>query len=1215
MKEVYRIQLWIRHFRPVFLIALLTCSLAWGGVGISSKLTSIMVPDNDECTSAITLGVDVSCNTQSFTGVGSTASLGFVDPSCGSYIGADVWFNFIMPDSGSITIQSANLGAEDVAMALYSGPCSSLAELACDDATHTIEYSNLSLAGQILYIRVWTIESEIGSPFSLCVIDPICHAPEFTTCPGNVIKPASIMLCNAEVNYSITFTGYPSPEISYTFVGANNESGQGTGSGTKFNKGTTDIVITATNQCGSVTCSFKVEIFDNQNPVIACPSNVIIGTDPGLCSKNVSYVALADDNCPGVIVTYSPVSGSVFFKGITPVTAKAIDGSGNSSQCTFTVQVKDLEKPVVECNEMTVGTDPGKCTAIVNYNTVSATDNCNSFNIVFSPLSGSLFNKGSSSVSVTVTDASGNTSTCQFNVNVIDNINPVINCVPSITIPTTIGKCGTTMSLLAGGATDNCPGITFSNIPAPGTFLPVGTNPLTVKVTDASGNTATCITNVLVKDNEKPKINCPSNINVSTETGLCGASVSYFASAIDNCPSTFISFSKTSGSFFSVGSTLVTATVSDAEGNTATCSFTVTVKDNELPVLICPNITVGTDPGICKAVVSLNPTATDNCGIQDIFNNPFSGSEFLLGTSSVIGTAKDLSGNLANCNYTVTVIDDDAPVFIFCPDITQNADPGKCDRQVFFATNAQDNCSASTLSYSIPSGSKFNVGVTTITSTATDASGNSSTCSFDITIIDNQSPFITCPADITAGTELNECISKPVQYNSTGSDNCNALNFTYDPPQGSQLPLGTHNVLSIVTDASGNTASCNFNITIVDDIDPSIACPENIEVNNDSDLCSALVEFGLDFSDNCDGVSIESNPPSGSTFQIGMTNITATATDAAGNTSMCEFTVTVLDSQFPTLTCPSNKIDSVDIGICTKDFSYVATAIDNCGIEHVNYSPSSGSSFNIGTTTVLVIATDLHGNTKSCNFTITLNPRTEICNGEDDDCDGVTDEGCNGSDTDGDGIPDDDDNCPLVANQNQADNDCDGVGDACDACQGGDDTIDKDNNGLPDCKYPPSNYAIINSTWKCGSNKAYICHTNNKTLCVSWNSVSAHINHGDYLGPCGEANCGNNLQKLQDEYHNSFHADDVEDNHELIIEIFPNPSKGEFSLMIDGLEEGTSIIEIINSSSVTVLSHKFNSNQHQQKVSISASHLEAGCYYLRIDNNDLKFYKKLIIIP
>ena len=135
-----------------------------------------------------------------------------------------------------------------------------------------------------------------------------------------------------------------------------------------------------------------------------------------------------------------------------------------------------------------------------------------------------------------------------------------------------------------------------------------------------------------------------------------------------------------------------------------------------------------------------------------------------------------------------------------------------------------------------------------------------------------------------------------------------------------------------------------------------------------------------------------------------------------------------------------------------------------------------------------------------------INPNAvEVCDGVDNNCNGNIDEGF---DADGDTVADCFDNCPDQPNTDQADSDCDGVGDVCDLCDGGDDSIDNNNDGLPDCAFPPAFEDII-ADWKCGNNKVFICHVGNNThtICVNKNAIDAHIGHGDYLGPCGSANC------------------------------------------------------------------------------------------------------------
>ncbi|MBK8923227.1 MAG: choice-of-anchor D domain-containing protein [Saprospirales bacterium] len=132
----------------------------------------------------------------------------------------------------------------------------------------------------------------------------------------------------------------------------------------------------------------------------------------------------------------------------------------------------------------------------------------------------------------------------------------------------------------------------------------------------------------------------------------------------------------------------------------------------------------------------------------------------------------------------------------------------------------------------------------------------------------------------------------------------------------------------------------------------------------------------------------------------------------------------------------------------------------------------------------------------------------EVCNGLDDDCDGDIDEGF---DQDNDGIADCFDSCPAVANPGQDDADCDGVGDACDLCDGGDDSVDLNNDGLPDCAYPPP-FEDILPAWICDNNNhmVYICHKPDNqviTLCVDYHAIGGHLGHGDYLGPCDNTFC------------------------------------------------------------------------------------------------------------
>jgi hypothetical protein len=107
--------------------------------------------------------------------------------------------------------------------------------------------------------------------------------------------------------------------------------------------------------------------------------------------------------------------------------------------------------------------------------------------------------------------------------------------------------------------------------------------------------------------------------------------------------------------------------------------------------------------------------------------------------------------------------------------------------------------------------------VTTVTAVATDAAGNTATCSFTVTVVDTQAPTITCPANVTAiaGSAGAPCVN--VSYPApTYGDNCPGATVACSPAPGSCFPIGTTTVTCTATDASGNSTSCSFVVTTFD---------------------------------------------------------------------------------------------------------------------------------------------------------------------------------------------------------------------------------------------------------------------------------------------------------------------------------------------------------------------------------------------------------------
>lgn len=133
-----------------------------------------LVP-NDYCADAIPLTVGSSCSPANYTSVYATAEAGSVapNPTCGLYQGGDVWFTLSMPSTGALAIQGINISG-NAQITLYSGICGNFTQLACAQLQSTLNYTNIGLAGQTLYLRVYDSDSEEGGIFTICVFDPTC---------------------------------------------------------------------------------------------------------------------------------------------------------------------------------------------------------------------------------------------------------------------------------------------------------------------------------------------------------------------------------------------------------------------------------------------------------------------------------------------------------------------------------------------------------------------------------------------------------------------------------------------------------------------------------------------------------------------------------------------------------------------------------------------------------------------------------------------------------------------------------------------------------------------------------------------------------------------------------------------------------------------------------------------------------------------------------
>ena len=649
--------------------------------------------------------------------------------------------------------------------------------------------------------------------------------------------------------------------------------------------------------------------------------------------------------------------------------------------------VNDTTLPVFACPaNIVMPVDAGTNGAVVNYATPMGTDNCPGVGATTQTAglpSGSFFPEGRTTNIFQATDAAGNVGVCSFVVYVGAGEFPVVTCPANIVASATAGQCGkTNVTWTVNAKGTNCMITSLVCTPASGSTFTVGATTVTCWATNDCGNFASCSFTVTINDTEKPVITCPANIEVVADAGQCGKAMSFAATATDNCAVSGIVCVPASGSTFTVGSHTVTCTATDANANTAQCSFTVKVDDTEKPAITClANIISGNTPGQCgKAVTYTLPTAADNCAGTTVACLPASGSAFTVGLHTVTCTATDGAGNTAQCNFTVTINDSENPV-ITCPAaIVALADAGQCSKAgVTFAPTATDNCGVAGVVCVPASGTTFVVGTTTVTCTATDTTGNTSQCSFTVKINDTEKPAITCPANVAASADPGACSKANVTWAApTATDNCAVTNVACVPGSGSTFVVGTTTVTCTAKDAGGNVATCSFTVTINDTQKPVITSYPSfgIEAIADAGHCSkSNVLWLVSATDNCGLKSTVCLPPNGSTFAVGAQTVTCTVTDNANNTATCQFAVTVTETEKPVITtCAPTQTLTAGAGgtAALPDLTALTVVTDNCGTPALSQVPAVGTLLPVGSTNVVITATDAAGNSATCTVAVVV---------------------------------------------------------------------------------------------------------------------------------------------------------------------------------------------------------------------------------------------------
>lgn len=412
---------------------------------------------------------------------------------------------------------------------------------------------------------------------------------------------------------------------------------------------------------------WQVDFQDNTPPLPICKTNTMIELD-----ANGSYALQESDvfdggtdNCGTIVyvgVSPATVSCSDVNNPVT-VTVTANDGHGNEGTCETTVVVEDNILPLPTCLHPAIELGvTGTYSIQPNDVFAGGSDNCSLVSFLsMSPETVDCSDAGSTvNVTVTVSDASGNTNTCVADVSVADNAVPQPVCLNPTILLNSNGSHELTENEVFGGGTDNCGTVSFVEM-SPSTLSCSDVNSIVdviITAVDANGNQNSCMAAVTVLDNELSLASCR---DITTELDSDG-SVSISAAQIDNGSSDncgIISTQLNVSNFgcADIGSNTVTLTVTDVNGNSDDCTAIVTVEDNVLPDAQCVTVpisaTLDTNGEYIVNPTELDDGSSDACGVQSLSASPALLDCTNEGSNTITLTVTDVNGNTSSCTAII----------------------------------------------------------------------------------------------------------------------------------------------------------------------------------------------------------------------------------------------------------------------------------------------------------------------------------------------------------------------------------------------------------------------------------------------------------------------------------------------------------------------------------------------------------------------------------
>src|SRR3990170_624495 len=722
-----------------------------------------------------------------------------------------------------------------------------------------------------------------------------------------------------------------------------------------FSIGNTTVTWTAADSSGNVASGQQlVSVVDKTIPVISPPSDIIFEAT----SLNENVIDLGSPLVTDVQnVIISNNAPQVFPFGETIVTWFVQDPAGNSATVTQSVTVIDTTSPKIRApNDILLeATDPDANIVDLDlpwvYDIIGVESYANTATGAF-PF-------GTTVVTWTATDKIGNSVSAEQTVTVVDTTSPQIRAPNDILLEATDPDTNI-VDLDLPWVYDIIGVESYAN-DAPDSF-PIGMTTVTWTGIDTSGNIVTDTQVVTVSDTTSPTLTPPSDliIEATTSSGMpivIGEAVVSDIIGID-------SLTNNAPDLFYLGDTIITWTVTDMHGNTASVEQIISIIDTTAPLIEPPSdvILEGQDPTSNVVAIGV-ANANDIVGVISITND--APAVFPLGDNLVTWTAIDAAGNSATATQKISIIDT-TPPSITAPEAVQIEATSSLENIVELGeVTASDYIGIGSITNDAPE--VFPVGKTTVTWTATDLGGLSSTDTQLVNVVDTTPPTVSVPKIITV--EATSETQNVVDFGGIYADDLVGVSSVEnDAPK--LFPFGLTTITWVVTDESGNTATGAQQIAVVDTTSPSITAPEDI-ILEASSAQNNIVNLGqAQASDLVSISSITNDAPDA--FSLGETIVTWTAIDSSENSANTTQTIiiTEIDTTPPELLLPDDiLIDAVALETPVNVGEASAFDLADSTISITNDAPFS---FSLGETVVTWTAVDSLGNSISATQTINV---------------------------------------------------------------------------------------------------------------------------------------------------------------------------------------------------------------------------------------------------